>query len=38
MSIELVKALIALVRACADQDSCENCPLKDFCGRQVQSF
>ena len=38
MSIELVKALLVIVRHCASQDNCEECPLKDFCGKNFQSF
>jgi endonuclease III len=38
MSIELVKALLEIVRACTTQDNCEECPLKDFCGKTFQSF
>lgn len=38
MSVELIKALLVLVRACASQSSCGDCPLKDFCGKQIQSF
>lgn len=38
MSIELVKALLALVRACASCENCEECPLKEFCGKQFQSL
>ena len=32
MSIELVKALLAIVRHCASRENCEECPLKEFCG------
>ena len=38
MSIELVKALLAIARACAARENCEECPLKDFCGKSFQSF
>lgn len=38
MSIEVVKALLLLVRVCAQQESCHGCPLKDFCGKQIQDF
>ena len=38
MSIELVKALLVLVRACANCENCEECPLKEFCGKQFQSL
>ena len=33
MSIELVKALLIIVRACASCENCKECPLKEFCGK-----
>lgn len=38
MSIELVKALLTIVRACASNENCEECPLKEFCGKTFQSL
>ena len=38
MSIELVKALLVIIRACAMQNNCEECPLKEFCGKAFQSL
>lgn len=38
MSIELVKALLAIVRQCASSQNCEECPLKEFCGKSFQSL
>ena len=38
MSIELVKALLAIVRYCTNQNNCEECPLKEFCGKSFQSL
>ena len=38
MSIELVKALLAIVRSCASCENCEECPLKEFCGKSFQSL
>lgn len=38
MSIELVKALLTIVRNCASQDNCKECPLKEFCGKSFQSL
>lgn len=38
MNIELVKALLVIVRACATRDNCEECPLKEFCGKTFQSL
>ena len=35
MSVELVKALLTIVRYCTSCKNCEECPLKEFCG---QSF
>ena len=34
MSIELVKALIQIVRACASSAGCEKCALREFCGKE----
>lgn len=33
MSIELVKALLLIARACAGTTSCDKCALKEFCGK-----
>ena len=38
MSVELVRALLVLVRYCATYENCKTCPLKDFCGKTFQSF
>ena len=38
MSIELVKALLVIVRHCANCENCEECPLKEFCGKSFQSL
>ena len=38
MSIELVKALLVIARACAHQENCDQCPLKEFCGKTFQSL
>jgi len=38
MSIELVKALLTIVRHCASCENCEECPLKEFCGKSFQSL
>jgi hypothetical protein len=38
MSSELVKALLYIAKVCAIQSSCEDCPLKDFCGKQPSSW
>lgn len=35
MDLELVKALMVLVRHCT---ACGNCNLKEFCGETFQSF
>lgn len=36
MSVELVKALLTIVRYCASTDNCGECPLKEFCGKSFQ--
>lgn len=38
MDIELVKALLVIVRYCAHCDNCEACPLKEFCGKTYQAL
>ena len=38
MSMELVKALLVIVRACAARENCEECPLKELCGKSFQSL
>ena len=31
MTIELLEALLAILKACLEQDTCKNCPLNKFC-------
>lgn len=31
MSLELIKALLAILKVCIDTDDCRKCPLKEFC-------
>ena len=38
MSIELVEALLTIVRYCASCEYCKKCPLKEFCGKSFQSL
>ena len=38
MSIELVKALLTIVRYCASTENCATCPLKEFCGKTFQTY
>ena len=38
MTIELVKALLTIVRVCAASLSCDACPLKEFCGKQPNNW
>ena len=38
MSIELVKALLTIVRYCASCEDCKKCPLKEFYGKSFQSL
>lgn len=35
MAIELVKALLTIVKYCA---ACAECQLKDYCGKTFQSY
>ena len=38
MSIDLVKAFLLIARVCAQQASCEDCPMRELCGKQFQSW
>ena len=38
MSNELVKALLLIVRYCATCGNCEECCLKEYCGKSFQSL
>ena len=38
MAIELVKALLTIVKACASTEDCQECPLREFCGKPFQSL
>lgn len=31
MSLELVKALLTILKVCIDNDDCKKCSLKEFC-------
>lgn len=33
MSVELLKALALILETCYDQDSCKECPLRQFCDK-----
>ena len=33
MSMELVKALLTIVKTCANAPGCDSCQLQDFCGK-----
>lgn len=33
MPIEVLKAIITLVRFCMNQNSCSNCPMQEMCGK-----
>ena len=38
MSVELVKALLTIVRYCEHCQNCDNCLLSEFCGKTFQSL
>ena len=38
MSTEIVKALLLLVKLCANQIDCAKCPLQDFCGKIISNW
>ncbi len=33
MPLEVLKALLTLIRFCLEQDSCKNCPMREMCGK-----
>lgn len=33
MTAELLRALAIIAEICAQQDSCKDCPMHDFCGK-----
>lgn len=38
MSVETVKALLKLARVCSAAISCEQCVLKEFCGKAPETW
>lgn len=38
MAIELVKALLTIVKYCTACENCAECQLKDYCGKTFQSY
>lgn len=38
MSIELVKALLMIVKVCMSNNDCKKCALKEFCGKVPSSW
>ena len=34
LDLEVVKAIITIVKLCAVQDSCAECPMRALCGKQ----
>lgn len=38
VAIELVQALITIVKYCATCENCAECQLKDYCGKTFQSY
>lgn len=33
MTLELVKALLMIAKVCASSIGCDQCPLREFCGK-----
>lgn len=33
MTVELLKALLIILRFCYQQDNCKKCPLRDLCAK-----
>lgn len=38
MSLDLVKALLTILRVCANAVDCERCSLKEFCGKMPSEW
>ena len=38
MAIELVKALLTVFRYCVACENCNECPMKDMCGKTPQCW
>lgn len=38
MAIELVKALLLIVRYCTSCENCKECPMAEFCGKTPQDW
>lgn len=38
MTLEVLKALAAILEACEEQDSCKDCPLSQFCGKTISEW
>lgn len=38
MAIELVKALLIIVRYCTACENCNECPMAEFCGKTPQDW
>lgn len=33
MTLDVLKALAIILEFCLEQDSCKDCPMRDFCGK-----
>jgi len=38
MSLEMVKAVLTILRYCTAHEDCSTCCFREFCGKQVQSW
>lgn len=38
MPVEVLKALLVLLRYCLEQDNCKTCPMRDYCGKMPCEF
>jgi hypothetical protein len=38
MALDLVKALLTILRYCISCENCAECKMKDFCGKTPQSW
>jgi endonuclease III len=38
MTVELVKALLLIAKVCMSSPNCEQCKIKDFCGKMPSQW
>lgn len=38
MTVELLKAILLIVKFCESQNNCKTCPIKDMCGKMPSEW